>query len=386
MRIPLLPISLLPFLCSAFEPSPQFQLKTQNSLFTRSLYSAGSGGFSKLVSQNLVDVQPNSKTLLNNFVADEVSDSTLTEYDILGFKVDSKTLTLYINGLLILSLFSFTMYDLLTANAEYARGWTLQEYLNRLPGDNLLRYESSAGQNPILTKALTSMVAYGIGDFTTQVLQGRTLENIDLKRSGRSAFAGFIGHGPLCHFWIEFMETYLNFGGAWWAVFPKVFADQTVWSLYLNAMYVAITNGLQFKSPAHIWNEIKTTCVPALQCGWRFWPFIHLISFSSLLPVTFKLLFIDAMEIVWVTILSRVTQDVDYSQQEGEGGEAVQPSAINALDVMNEVGELMKDTSVETQVTTPVMVAQEILVEESKVFSSEEFSKKSESFQRSEQV
>lgn len=39
--------------------------------------------------------------------------------------------------------------------------------------------------------------------------QGKDLETIDLKRTGRSATAGLLIHGPLCHFWIQLMQTYL---------------------------------------------------------------------------------------------------------------------------------------------------------------------------------
>lgn len=41
------------------------------------------------------------------------------------------------------------------------------------------------------------------------LLQGKNLETIDLKRTARSATAGLLVHGPLCHFWIELMQTYL---------------------------------------------------------------------------------------------------------------------------------------------------------------------------------
>ena len=40
-------------------------------------------------------------------------------------------------------------------------------------------------------------------------VQGKDLETIDLKRTGRSATAGLLIHGPLCHFWIQLMQTYL---------------------------------------------------------------------------------------------------------------------------------------------------------------------------------
>ena len=75
-----------------------------------------------------------------------------------------------------------------------------------------------------------SGVAYTLGDFVSQVYQGRTLKTVDLARSARSGAAGFVGHGPLCHYWMVFMETYLDFDGAWYGTGVKVLADQTVWS------------------------------------------------------------------------------------------------------------------------------------------------------------
>lgn len=39
----------------------------------------------------------------------------------------------------------------------------------RVPGDNFYRYEATVSSSPIPTKALTSCVAYGLGDFTAQL-------------------------------------------------------------------------------------------------------------------------------------------------------------------------------------------------------------------------
>lgn len=46
-------------------------------------------------------------------------------------------------------------------------------------------------------------------------IQGKDLETIDLKRTGRSATAGLLIHGPLCHFWIQLMQTYLVSRPTW---------------------------------------------------------------------------------------------------------------------------------------------------------------------------
>ena len=45
------------------------------------------------------------------------------------------------------------------------------------------------------------------------------------------------------------MMQYLDFSGAWWGTGVKVLADQTVWSLYLNAMYSFLIGALAFRNP-----------------------------------------------------------------------------------------------------------------------------------------
>jgi hypothetical protein len=90
--------------------------------------------------------------------------------------------------------------------------------LQRLPSDWLGWYDSEALAHPVLTKAATSGVCYLAGDLIAQLIGGNDLETIDLSRSSRSAAAGFIGHGPVAHYWLNFVEQYFSFGGAWvWA-------------------------------------------------------------------------------------------------------------------------------------------------------------------------
>ena len=79
-----------------------------------------------------------------------------------------------------------------------------------------------------------------------------------------------------------------------------------------------------FLPPADVWKDVKATSWPALRSSWRFWPFVHCISFSHAVPIDLKLLWVDVMEIVWVTILSRVAnQDPDTSANGDEGETAV---------------------------------------------------------------
>jgi Mpv17 / PMP22 family len=89
----------------------------------------------------------------------------------------------------------------------------------------------------------------------------------------------------------------------------QVTADLTVWSIFLCASYSFIIGMLEFRDPRDVWKDVKATTWPALRSAWRFWPFVHTISFSHAVPMDLKLLWVDVMEIVWVTILSKVANE-----------------------------------------------------------------------------
>ncbi|CAM9472825.1 unnamed protein product [Chrysoparadoxa australica] len=257
-----------------------------------------------------------SQTEVDQFVAATFEQKVQQVLD------NEQLLSLVLNSLVVAAFGIFAMYKLASVDLEISRGWTWYEVLLRVPGDNFYRYEDSATEFPIVTKALTSCVAYGIGDFVAQCFQGNKLDTIDLKRSARSAAAGLMVHGPLCHFWIMWMQANLDFNGAWWNFIPKVIADQTVYSVFLNAAYTTVVIGLKLdKSPKEIFEEVRSTAWPALSSSWRFWPLIHCVSFNNIIPVEVKLLFIDMMEIIWVTILSTV------ANKDRQGGEEVAETA-----------------------------------------------------------
>jgi len=75
------------------------------------------------------------------------------------------------------------------------------------------------------------LTVYVLGDVLSQILTGTKIENIDRGRVARSGAAGFIGHGPLSHYWYLLCDGAFESLGitAWWSVFPKVGINQTLW-------------------------------------------------------------------------------------------------------------------------------------------------------------
>ena len=241
------------------------------------------------------------------------------------------------NVLVVGSVSFGAVFSVVEVDADIRTGWTWWEILRNIPADNLAAYQQSVFDNPVPTKACTSGVAYTLGDFTCQLSQGKTVATVDLRRSLRSGFAGFLIHGPLCHYWLLWTEQNLSFNDEWWTTPLKVFADQTAWSLFLNSAYTACIMSLQGMSPARVKGEIQATWWNAISAGWKFWPFVHVLTFSPVIPQDFKLLWVDCVEVIWVTILSAaVNRDSEKALQVPLNAEAERPGLQMQEQLANE--------------------------------------------------
>ena len=165
-------------------------------------------------------------------------------------------------------------------------------------------YEVAALRTPIVTKAATSGVAYLLGDLLAQRIAG---PKIAPGRVARSTIAGFVSHGPTLHYWCLLLDRFVNIGTGIWAqrlaVVLKILLDQTIFSLYLNAAYCALTEALKRTRPSVIWARVRSSSWPMLRSSWRFWPAVHAFTFS-IVPQHLRVLWVDAVEVVWVAILA----------------------------------------------------------------------------------
>ncbi|XVF18946.1 hypothetical protein REPUB_Repub11eG0067600 [Reevesia pubescens] len=114
----------------------------------------------------------------------------------------------------------------------------------------------------------------------------------------------------------------------WWVVPAKVAFDQTAWSAIWNSIYFTVLGFLRLESPISIFKELKATFWPMLTAGWKLWPFAHLITYG-VIPVEQRLLWVDCVELIWVTILST------YSNEKSEAriSEAAPAEANSSLPV-----------------------------------------------------
>ncbi|KAL4303844.1 hypothetical protein GQ457_10G018310 [Hibiscus cannabinus] len=225
-----------------------------------------------------------------------------------------------INASIVLGFGTLAVSKLLTIDHDYWHGWTLYEVLRYVPEHNWIAYEQALKANPVIAKMAISGIVYSIGDWIAQCYEGKPLFDFDLIRMFRSGLVGFTLHGSLSHYYYQFCEDLFPFDD-WWVVPAKVIFDQTVWASIWNSIYFVVLGFLRFESSDNIYKELKATFWPMLTAGWKLWPFAHLITYG-VIPVEQRLLWVDCVELIWVTILStysnekseeRITEDADSS-------------------------------------------------------------------------
>lgn len=180
--------------------------------------------------------------------------------------------------------------------------------LREAPAEWLSWYNDKAIEFPLMTKATTSGVCYSIGDLCAQGIAGKNISTVDLTRSARSGAAGFVGYGPPAHYWLNFLDQYMSFGGAWWAVFPKIALTQGPMSVVYNTLYSLCLGFFAFRNPIKVLQDVKDAAVPGFIAAIKFWPAVHLVTFS-VVPIQLQVLWVDLAEIVYICILSGINNE-----------------------------------------------------------------------------
>ncbi|PON80606.1 Mpv17/PMP [Parasponia andersonii] len=217
-----------------------------------------------------------------------------------------------INAAIVLGFGTLAITKLFTIDYDYWHGWTLYEVLRYAPEHNWIAYEQALKANPVLAKMIISGVVYAIGDWIAQCYEGKPLFEIERTRVLRSGLVGFTLHGSLSHYYYQFCEALFPFKD-WWVVPAKVAFDQTVWAAVWNSIYYVVLGLLRFESPTSILTELKSTFWPLMTAGWKLWPFAHLITYG-MIPIEQRLLWVDCVELIWVTILSTYSNEKSESR------------------------------------------------------------------------
>lgn len=167
-------------------------------------------------------------------------------------------------------------------------------------GPALKAYEAQALSRPLATKALTSGAAFFFGDMLAQRLAKDGVR--DRARCVRSGLAGLLAHGVPLHYWCGRLDALLGPAATPRIVIAKILLDQLIFSAYLNVAYAALLEMMQGRAPGP---RVSRVFWPSLKRAWMFWPQVHCLTYS-IVPNHLRVLWIGAVEIVWVSLLSAV--------------------------------------------------------------------------------
>mmetsp|Transcript_70120 Transcript_70120/g.123939 ORF Transcript_70120/g.123939 Transcript_70120/m.123939 type:complete len:93 (+) Transcript_70120:85-363(+) len=90
-------------------------------------------------------------------------------------------------------------------------------------------------------------------------------------------------------------------------------------AIVYNSVYTALIGVSALRPPRLVWKDVCETWKPAMRASIKFWPAVHLLTFSPVIPMELKLLWIDVMEVLWIAILSHVNA-VQQQRHDGRGG------------------------------------------------------------------
>ena len=301
----------------------------------------------RIFAESVADQQNNNSDNDNDDSQTSLSDS-LTVNNALpkllsNFQISD--INAVINNGLVFGVLLAVLAKLSLVDQGMTRGWTAAEMAVRIPVDNWADYYQVLTNSPIQTKAATSATVYTIGDIIAQRTEGTSMADLDRPRVLRSFLAGALGHGPLSHYWYDMSEGFFNdylHWTEWWSFFPKVILDQATWGPFWNNVYIIMLGLMQRQSLETIWGDIKRTTVPLVVSGLKLWPLAHCVTYG-LVPVENRLLWVDLVEIIWVTILA--------TQAAGGGAAATATNTESGdeLVVVAAATEQLMDNTIETE-------------------------------------
>ena len=164
------------------------------------------------------------------------------------------------------------------------------------------RYNKLLEAQPLLTKALTSLTGFTLGDILAQKFIEPGDKPYDLMRTVRLGTFGFLIHGPTGHYFYGFLDSKLP-GTAPMTVATKVAIDQTIWNPIFGCMFFGYLNLMEGKSWQDYVNKLKADLKTAVMGSWAVWVPAHTINFAFV-PPSQRLLYINTIQIGYNVFLS----------------------------------------------------------------------------------
>eukprot|EP00542_Grammatophora_oceanica_P022728 CAMPEP_0194027146 /NCGR_PEP_ID=MMETSP0009_2-20130614/1350_1 /TAXON_ID=210454 /ORGANISM="Grammatophora oceanica, Strain CCMP 410" /LENGTH=182 /DNA_ID=CAMNT_0038666107 /DNA_START=171 /DNA_END=719 /DNA_ORIENTATION=+ len=164
------------------------------------------------------------------------------------------------------------------------------------------RYNAMLEAQPLLTKAMTSLIGFTAGDVLAQSFVEQSGKPYDPMRTLRLGSFGFLVHGTTGHYFYGFLDSKLP-GTKPVTVASKVAIDQVLWNPIFGLMFFGYLNFVEGKSFSDYTAKIKSDLQTAVMGSWAVWVPAHTINFAFI-PPSQRLLYINTIQIGYNVFLS----------------------------------------------------------------------------------
>lgn len=164
-------------------------------------------------------------------------------------------------------------------------------------------YMTVLSKNPLMIKAWTSGILFGISDAAAQLISEKQLGWL---RVFWFACWGLLGAAPMMHVWYDLLEK--SFAPQnWSSSLAMVLVDQSVFTPMYTLMYFVydgLTKGNGFAKGIYRFGEQGKKVVLST---WCFWYPANLFNFTYI-PLELRVLYVSTLAILWNAYFSFLTQ------------------------------------------------------------------------------
>ena len=164
------------------------------------------------------------------------------------------------------------------------------------------RYNALLEAQPLLVKAMTSLVGFTAGDLLAQNFVEGGDKPYDVMRTIRLGSFGFLLHGTTGHYFYGFLDSKMP-GTKPVTVATKVAIDQTIWNPIFGCMFFGYLNLMEGKTMEDYTKKISQDLQTAVMGSWAVWVPAHTINFAFI-PPSQRLLYINTIQIGYNVFLS----------------------------------------------------------------------------------
>lgn len=189
------------------------------------------------------------------------------------------------------------------SNECVCASFTFRQLTNSVKMSGLwARYNKLLDAQPLLTKALTSMTGFTLGDILAQNFVNDDGKPYDPMRTVRLGTFGLLLHGTTGHYFYGFLDSKLP-GTKPITVATKVAIDQTIWNPIFGCMFFGYLNICEGKSFEDFKKKVSVDLKTAVMGSWAVWVPAHTINFAFV-PPSQRLLYINSIQIGYNVFLS----------------------------------------------------------------------------------